>query len=597
MESREIISCKGGVDGLWCSFTMKQKTSITDIITKFREIHGDRYEYDISSYVNMKTPMSMICKNHGEFKRTPSDHTRLKHGCRKCGWEETGKAKRISWETFLEKANTLHNNKYEYVQPEEFTGYDCLIEMKCPTHGTFKQKVKYHLMDSGCPACGRMKCNIKVINRTGETAHGMYTLEEYLSTIPEEHRNKHDYSLTVYKGKDHKLTIRCKEHDCIYEQYPRHHRENGTACKTCIRNYKRNVTPASLFWQRCELKHGKMFIYDETSYTGSHGYIKYTCSICGAENSQLAYSHENLGNTCAFCKGSRQEREINDFLQNTLGVNFIKNDRKILDGQELDFFLPDYNVAIEHNGTFFHSEIAGEKDRFYHIDKTNNCLKQNIKLIHIFEDEWKFKSDICKSIISHKLGKTARRIYARQCIIKEIEHDVKNEFLHYNHIQGEDQSRFKYGLYHNDELVSVMTFSVPRYNNAIQWELSRFCNKQNIAVIGGASKLLSHFKKEHTPSSIVSYADRRWSDGGIYHSLDFKLEHKNYRPQYYYLNKSNYLVREHRSNYTKQKIAIKYPEINQEGLQEWDIMQSLNYDRIWDSGVMTFIWKKENPLN
>jgi hypothetical protein len=309
---------------------MKQKTAISDIIIKFREIHGDRYEYDISSYVNMKTPMTMLCKKHGSFERTPSDHIRLKHGCRKCGWEETGKAKRISWEAFLEKVNAIHGNKYEYIKPDEFTGYDCSIEINCPDHGFFKQKVKYHLNKSGCPACGRMKCNIKIINRASETNKGIYTLEEYLSTIPEEHRAKHDYSRVIYLGKDYKIEIGCIEHGEFFEQYPQKHNKSRTACTQCIRKMKKPIIPSNLFHQRLLAKHGDQFIYDMTSYNGSHSYIKYVCTTCGAENSQLAYSHENIGNTCSFCKGTKAEREINDFLQNELEVKFIRDDRNLL---------------------------------------------------------------------------------------------------------------------------------------------------------------------------------------------------------------------------------------------------------------------------
>lgn len=132
------------------------------------------------------------------------------------------------------------------------------------------------------------------------------------------------------------------------------------------------------------------------------------------------------------------------------------------------------------------------------------------------------------------------------------------------------------------------------------WELTRFCNKQNTSVVGAASKLLTHFIRNNNPNSIVSYADRRWSNGGLYYTLGFTLttprNYKGeylYRPQSYYLNKSNYIIREHRSNYTKDKIAIKFPNIYDEFLKEWDMMKLANYDRIWDSGIMKFVWTKK----
>jgi len=578
---------------------VKQKTPIQDIITKFREVHGNRYEYAIETYVNMKTPMTMICKDHGEFTRTPSDHIRLKHGCRKCGWEETGKAKRISWETFLEKSNTLHDNKYECIQPEEFTGYDCLIDIRCPTHGEFKQKVKYHIMGSGCPACGRMKSGYKV-ETSSNNNRGMYTLEEYISIIPDEHRNKHDYSKSIYLGKEHKIEIGCKEHGEFFSQMPDKHRAGHTGCSVCIRNSKKKMIPYQKIFERCTKKHGNSFTYDETSYNGSLTPLKYTCLNCGAVNERTIYAHASAGIACTFCGGATAESQIAKFLQD-LNVNFVKNRRSILpDGKELDFYLPDHNIAIEHNGTYYHSELGNNKGSDYHITKTNMCNEKGIQLLHIFEDEWRFKQDICKSIIANKLGKSERIIYARKCIIKEIDYTIKNTFLNENHIQGADRTRIKYGLYHNEELVSVMTFGSPTRIAEEEWELTRFCNKQNTSVVGAASKLLTHFIREHNPNSIVSYADRRWSNGGLYYTLGFTLttprNYKGeylYRPQSYYLNKSNYIIREHRSNYTKDKIAIKFPNIYDESLKEWDMMKLANYDRIWDSGIMKFIWTKK----
>ena len=183
----------------------------------------------------------------------------------------------------------------------------------------------------------------------------------------------------------------------------------------------------------------------------------------------------------------------------------LENDRKTLDGLELDIVLPKNNLAIECNGNYWHTELQG-KDKHYHLNKTVECEKKNIQLLHILESEWIDKSDIWKSIINSKLG-LSNRIYARKCEIKEIlDPKIKNDFLECNHLQGKDRSSIKLGLYYQRELVSVMTFCKSRFNKNYEWEISRFASLLDTTIIGGASKLLSHFKKVYNPKSIITYA-------------------------------------------------------------------------------------------
>jgi hypothetical protein len=107
------------------------------------------------------------------------------------------------------------------------------------------------------------------------------------------------------------------------------------------------------------------------------------------------------------------------------------------------------------------------------------------------------KQEIVKSIILSKLGIFKERIYARKCIVKEIDNKSKNDFLNKNHIQGQDISKYKLGLFYNDELVSVMTFGQRNITGKSSFELIRFCSKLNTQIIGGASKLFQYFIKNY----------------------------------------------------------------------------------------------------
>ena len=149
------------------------------------------------------------------------------------------------------------------------------------------------------------------------------------------------------------------------------------------------------------------------------------------------------------------------------------------------------------------------KDKNYHLNKTIECEKVGYRLIHIFEHEWVNKQKIIKAKLKSLFGVEQTRIYARKCIIKEISTDIKNEFLNTYHIQGEDKSKVKLGLFYEEKLVAVMTFGKPRFNKNYEYELIRYATSKH--VIGGAGKLLKYFERNYKPKSIITYSDRRFS--------------------------------------------------------------------------------------
>jgi len=313
-------------------------------------------------------------------------------------------------------------------------------------------------------------------------------------------------------------------------------------------------------------------------------YVKFKCRTCGNtyEQNHVAYF---ICETCNPKIRSEQENEIFNFLHDELKLDVKHNDRTLIKGIELDITYK--NIAIEYNGLYWHSENGGKKDKTYHINKTKLCNENNIKLIHIFEDEWKFKSDIVKSRLKNILNVNDNiKIYARKCTIKEIDSKTKNDFLDRNHIQGKDISSIYLGCYYNEKLVSVMTFGKPRvvqgYKNTLntEYEMIRFCSKLNYSVIGAASKLLSYFIKKYNPTKIITYSDNRWSnlDNTLYDKIGF-VKTSNGQPNYWY---TTYRCdRLHRFNFTKKKLVSQGHDNN---LTEWQIMQNLKYDRIWDCG-------------
>ncbi len=285
---------------------------------------------------------------------------------------------------------------------------------------------------------------------------------------------------------------------------------------------------------------------------------------------------------------SSYEIEIETWL--TLNnIQFERNTRKIISPLELDFYLPEYNMAIEFNGLYWHSESI-KNDKNYHFNKTEKCNKQNIRLIHIFEDEWLQHKQVCLDLLSRFLNINQQKIFGRKCKISEIDTNLCKQFLNENHIQGHSASKINIGLFFNNTLIQVMTFKHSRYNKNIEWENIRCCSARGYQIIGGTQKLWSYFQKTYNPNSVISYCDKRWFTGETYKNLGFNFDHFN-RPQYSY---TDYRKRWHRSSFTKKKCLDKINNISEnKHLTEKQItLGILELDRIWDCGQNSWIWKK-----
>ena len=282
-------------------------------------------------------------------------------------------------------------------------------------------------------------------------------------------------------------------------------------------------------------------------------------------------------------KISKEENTLYEYIKSIYDGNIIQSNRSILSGKELDIYLPDYKIAIEYNGLYSHQHRPSEtkecliKGKSYHLQKTLDCAKQGIHLLQFYSDEWLLKKDIVKSVIASKLNLN-QKIFARKCEKIIIETHQKNNFLNDNHIQGEDKSKIKLGLLYEDDLVCVMTFCKSRFNKNYKWELSRFSNKMGINVIGGFSKLLKWFRKDYD-GNIVSYADRRYSNGNVYLKNGFENIRVN-SPSYYYIDK-NCNKRYNRMMFQKKLIGAY-------DCTEYEKAREMGYNKIYDCGTICF---------
>ena len=341
-------------------------------------------------------------------------------------------------------------------------------------------------------------------------------------------------------------------------------------------------------------------LFDTKDYVNKFQRLPYKCIQCATEfESNFVIKPKSHANEhiprCPNCfplnNTNWTQHELSNFCKSH-STDVVINTRKVIAPLELDVYFPEHQLAIEFDGLYWHSDVGSNHriDNQYHINKTNLCTEKNIQLLHIFEDEWYNKQDIVKSIILSKLHKT-QTLHGRKCRIVALTSHEARHFCDLNHIQGSDNSSIRYGLMHKDELVSVMTFGKARFNKRYQYELMRFCNKLNTSVVGGASKLLKHFIKIHDPTSIITYADRRYSTGNLYDQLGFTRDGET-QPSYFYVNISEgCLARHSRLQFQKHKLKDKLSTFNSE-LSESDNMYANGYGKIYDCGSLRYVMVK-----
>ena len=496
-------------------------------------------------------------------------------------------SKLLSKEEVQNKINKVYGkNNYLLISDYKGTSKEIIVKHKCGYQYTIKKANKFLNENSClCPKCNTIKKHST--RRKSE--------KEIKELIEKETNNEYSY-ISGYI--DSKTKIKIKHNKCnnIFECTP--HMFLGkykTRCPICA-NKNRGKYLLKENYLNSILDKDYEWLEDYKGNNKSKHLIKHL--LCG-NTYEVRPNDFQQGYRCPFCsnKESDKEKELLEFIKSIYNGNILTNCKDIIKPYELDIYIPDKNIAFEFNGLYWHSDKF--KDNNYHLNKTEECKKLGIQLIHIFEDEWDNKKDIIKTKIIYILGLSkAKRIYGRSKLlsIKEINNTIKNDFLDKNHIQGRDyNTELNLGLFYNDLLVSVMTFCKLRINLGNKeskegyYELSRFATDINYNIVGGFGKLFSYFKNTYDFNSIITYADRRWSEGNLYYKNGFILDHIS-KPNYFYITKG-FNKRYNRFNFAKYKLKTKFKEYYRDDLTEKEIMKLAGYNRIYDCGTLVFKYK------
>lgn len=301
------------------------------------------------------------------------------------------------------------------------------------------------------------------------------------------------------------------------------------------------------------------------------------CNNTPTNSGQISRAFKRLGINVIQHKSSIAEREIASFVAEFSLIQ--PNIKNIIHPYEIDIYIPSHRLAIEYCGLYWHSEGSG-KGRSYHQNKMVACNNQNIRLITIFEDEWIHSKDLVKEKLRSILGlSTTPKISARQCDIRTVSKKLKKQFFDAHHIQGDGPGSITYGLFYTDELVSAMTF-IKTTNN--EYYLNRYAT--SCVVRGGFSRLVKHFTTRQQWSTIISFADLRWSEGRVYQNNKFALE-SILPPDYSYISKDR---RIHKFNYRRKHLP-KLLNTFDPLLSEWENCKANGVDRIWDCGKHRYV--------
>jgi len=275
---------------------------------------------------------------------------------------------------------------------------------------------------------------------------------------------------------------------------------------------------------------------------------------------------------------------------NHYNVKVIPNDRSIISPKELDFFLPEHNLAIEINGVYWHTEQFNKHSR-YHLNKTQECAQLGIELWQFWDYEIEQLWELITQKLLSRMQIQQKKTGARKLKVVNVSKEQKSAFFAESHLQGDCGSSINLGLVDQHQtLVMCASFSKSRFSKKHKWELIRLATKKGNIVVGGASKLIARFSKDHMKhnDNLVSYCNRRFSRGNVYQKLGFTCISSK-TPGYVYA-KGNRIIGS-RQQWQKHKLAARLAAFDSR-LTEVENMAASSCYRLWDCGQDTWLLTK-----
>ncbi len=535
-------------------------------VQKARETHGDRFDYSKVNYEGSKVKIEIGCYEHGSFWQLPAQHV-YGSGCPSCV-QRTGAPIKRTFSSFLEEAAPLHPDvTFKRMRKATPVAATHQITATCKTHGVFSRAATEILRGWGCPTC----CNAK----KGRPTKRQDALVRKIEKI---------WGVTVeYAGKNSEVLYHCATHGSRKARSLKRLMAVGCgACATAMNGKAKRYTHQQ-FVALSTKAHRNKYTYP-AEYEHSKEKIGIECPKHGRFYQEARYHMAGQGcPTCAAeANTSTIERRVGNWISKHVRV---ERAARILDGKDIDIWCPEQQIGVEVNGVYWHSEKF--KPKHYHQEKATLASSKDIRLLQFWEHELKEKARVCKSMLRSALG-LCDRYYARELEIRRLSKQAR--WFAENHLQGGCSAEIAYGLFNGGACLCAMSFGKPRFNKTYEWELLRFANRLNTTVVGGASRLFMHFLKEHSPATVLSYADLRISNGNLYRQLGFDLSHTS-APNYFWCKGARSLKRYQTQ---KHKLGSVLGPKFAAALSEAENMHNNGWLRTYDAGNLVFVWRSNN---
>ena len=317
-------------------------------IKKAREVHGNKYDYSKVMYLKSKTKVTIGCKEHGDFEQTPGNHLNLEQGCSKCGGNYN-----YTTEEWIEKAKEVHENKYDYSKVE-YINKNTKVIIICKVHGEFEQTPGNHVNNYGCYKCGGTY---------------NYSTEEWIKKAKEVHGNKYDYSKVEYIRSCEEIIIICNSCKYEFNQVANSHMQGG-GCSKCSGKYSYTTEE----WvEKAKEVHKNKYDYSKVEYINTNTKVKIIC-IDHGEFEQTPNAHVNQQQGCPCCNIFKSESLCRSILNNLTTSNFIKARPTFLGGLELDGYCEELKCAFEYNGKQHYYY-----NKHFHRNGIKDLISQNIR--------------------------------------------------------------------------------------------------------------------------------------------------------------------------------------------------------------------------
>lgn len=326
------------------------KKTNKQFILDAQTIHGDKYDYSLTTYSGAKRKVIIICKEHGEFSQEACSHLQG-CGCPKCGVEKSRNSKFHDNIQFGDQARIVHNNKYDYSKFQYINSHTQGIII-CPTHGEFFQNANNHLNGKGCKKCANEKLR-------GERSDNK---ADFIRKAKEIHGNKYDYSFVKDIFNHHtKVKIKCPKHGNFW-QSPNSHL-SGRGCLKCgieMSSEKRGMTTEE-FKQKSKKIHNGRYDYSMVrSFDNVSSKVSIICKKHGIFR-QAVGSHIYQKTGCpkckmvvlkngACCRSFTEAYYYLELLKNKMNFNHDKRYPSCKRQWRYDFYIPIQNKYIEVTG-------------------------------------------------------------------------------------------------------------------------------------------------------------------------------------------------------------------------------------------------------